>query len=234
MIPLGIGDYLSGYLHVMGQYPVLHAFWVNITLTFWSGLLALVLGTVAVAMRISPISSLRATATVYVNVFRDIPLTIVMVAMLLVVWTSLGIEFSPTFSTNFYILAVIGLGLYHGSFVAEALRSGVNTVPLGQAEAARAIGLTFMQSARIVILPQAFRGAVAPLGNTLIALIKNTTVASATAVATETSGVMGTMIENAANYSLPIFFTFALGYVVIVVPVGVLITWLSRRLAVKR
>ncbi|MDR0959368.1 MAG: amino acid ABC transporter permease [Propionibacteriaceae bacterium] len=225
---------LTGYWEVLREYPVLHAFWVNITLTFWSGLLSLVLGTVAVAMRISPIASLRLAATFYVNVFRDIPLTIVMVAMYSVVWVSLGIEFSDTFTTNFYILAVIGLGLYHGSFVAEALRSGVNTVPLGQAEAARAIGLTFIQSARIIILPQAFRGAVAPLGNTLIALIKNTTVASATAVATETSGVMAAMIENRPDHVILIFLTFAIGYVIIVVPVGVLITHLSQRLAVKR
>ncbi|MDR1263993.1 MAG: ABC transporter permease subunit, partial [Propionibacteriaceae bacterium] len=134
----------------------------------------------------------------------------------------------------FYVLAVIGLGLYHSSFIAEALRSGVNTVPVGQAEAARSIGLTFLQSARLVILPQAFRGAVSPIGNTIIALIKNTTVASATGVAIETSGVMNTMIEFGPQFIILIFLTFALGYVVIVIPVGLLTTFLSRRLAVKR
>ncbi|WP_276800428.1 ABC transporter permease subunit, partial [Cellulomonas iranensis] len=77
--------------------------------------------------------------------------------------------------------------VYHAAFVCEALRSGVNTVPVGQAEAARAIGLGFWPAARLVILPQAFRGAVAPLGNVLIALIKNSTVAAAGSVA-ETSG----------------------------------------------
>jgi glutamate transport system permease protein len=227
-------SYLSGYWEVLTQYPVLHAFWVNITLTFWSGLVALVLGTLAVAMRISPISSLRGAATVYVNVFRDVPLTIVMVMMYLVVWTSLGIQLSGDLATNFYWMAVIGLGLYHSSFVAEGLRSGVNTVPLGQAEAARAIGLSFMQSARLIVLPQAFRGAISPLGNTLIALIKNSTVASAAAVATETSGLMASMIEFHANYNFAIFFTFALGFVIIVIPVGLIMTALSRRLAVKR
>jgi glutamate transport system permease protein len=227
-------SYWDGFWDVLAQYPVLHAFWVNITLTFWSGLLALVLGTVAVAMRISPIASLRGVSTVYVNVFRDVPLTIVMVMMYAVVWNVLGIQMSNDLNTNCYWLAVIGLGLYHSSFVAEGLRSGINTVPLGQAEAARAIGLTFTQSARLIVLPQAFRGAISPLGNTLIALIKNSTVASAAAVATQTSGVMSAMIEDHSSYNYLIFLTFAVGFVIIVIPVGLIMTALSRRLAVKR
>jgi glutamate transport system permease protein len=235
-------DYLGRYWEFITQrdsdgdliYNILGAFWVNIQLTLWSGLLALVLGTVVVAMRISPIASLRAVATAYTNIFRDIPLTVVILMMWLVVWTQLGVTFGGKMITDFFVLAVIGLGLYHGSFMAEALRSGVNTVPLGQAEAARAIGLTFMQSARMVVLPQAFRGAVAPIGNTLIALIKNTTVASVGAVSTETSSTMAGMIEFGPQFIFLIFLTFALGYVAIVIPVGTLSTYLSRKLAVKR
>jgi len=227
-------DFLGGYGQVLAQAGVLHAFWVNITLTFWSMLIAMALGTLALAMRISPFASFRGVATLYVNIFRDIPLTIVMVMMIAVGWFSLGIQFTDNTTTNAYILAVIGLGLYHSAFVAEGLRSGVNTVPLGQAEAARAIGLTFIQSARLVVLPQAFRGAIGPLGNTLIACIKNTTVAVAANVAAQTSGVMAGMIELHANYLFPIFLTFALGYVIIVIPVGLATTALSRRWAVKR
>ncbi|MGV2549456.1 ABC transporter permease subunit, partial [Bacillus licheniformis] len=109
----------------------------------------------------------------------------------------------------------------------------VNTVPTGQAEAARAIGLGFGQTMRIVILPQAFRGAVAPLGNALIALIKNTTVASAIGVA-EASALMKTMIEVRPDVIFAVFLLFALGFVIVVLPTGVLITWASRRLAVQR
>jgi len=225
---------LSRYWTFMGQYDVLHAFWINISLTLLAGTLAIILGTLAVALRICPVTSLRLAATFYVNVNRDIPLTVVMVAMTSVLWFGLDVQFSDNLADNFYILAVIGLGLYHSSFIAEALRSGVNTVPLGQAEAARAIGLTFFQSARIVILPQAFRGAVSPIGNTIIALIKNTTVASATGVAVETSSIMSGMIEFGPQFIFLIFLTFAFGYVVIVIPVGLLTTSLSRRLAVKR
>jgi glutamate transport system permease protein len=248
-------DLLTRYLEFLPDYPVLRAFWVNVTLTVFAGVLALVLGTIAVTMRISPIPSLRAVSTFYVNVFRDIPLTVVMVAMTTVVYFALDIDFSSDAATdfyvaviyfgeapatavgmmaNFYLLAIIGLGLYHSSFIAEAIRSGVNTVPLGQAEAARSVGLTFLQSARIVILPQAFRGAISPIGNTIIALIKNTTVASVTGVAVETSATMQGMIETGPQFIILIFLTFALGYVIIVIPVGVLTTTLSRRLAVKR
>jgi len=227
-------DLLSRYWTFMSGYRVLYAFWINISLTLLAGALALVLGTIAATLRISPVASLRGVSTFYVNIFRDIPLTVVMVAMTSVVWFNLDIQFSDDLARNFYILAVVGLGLYHSSFIAEALRSGVNTVPLGQAEAARAIGLTFFQSARIVILPQAFRGAIAPLGNTIIALIKNTTVASVTGVAVETSSLMTGMIEFGPQFILLIFFTFALGYVIIVIPVGMATTTLSRRLAVKR
>jgi glutamate transport system permease protein len=230
-------DFLSRFFNEVLSDPsfnVLDAFWWNIKLTLWAGLLALVLGTILTAMRISPISSLRLASTVFTNVFRDIPLTVVMLAMTLIVWQSLDVEFSRNLVTNAYILAIIGLGFYHAAFIAEALRSGVNTVPLGQAEAARAIGLNFVQSARLIILPQAFRGAVAPIGNTIIALIKNTTVASAAGFSLETSAVMNSMIDRYGAFVILIFLTFALGYVVIVIPVGLLTTWASRKLAVKR
>jgi glutamate transport system permease protein len=185
-------------------------------------------------MRISPISSLRGVATFYTNVFRDIPLSAVMLIMWLAVWGELGFTLGGKLRDDFWMIAIVGLALYHGSFIAEALRSGVNTVPLGQAEAARAIGLTFMQSARMIILPQAFRGAIAPIGNTIIALIKNTTVASLAAVSWETSAVMTGMIEKGANFITLIFLTFAIGYVVIVIPVGLVFTWASKKWVVKR
>jgi glutamate transport system permease protein len=216
------------------SFDVLGAFWWNIKLTLWAGLFALILGTILTAMRISPIASLRLVSTVVTNFFRDIPLTVVMLAMALIVYQTFRVQFSDTFNTNNFILAIIGLGLYHAAFVAEALRSGVNTVPLGQAEAARAIGLNFVQSARLIILPQAFRGAIAPMGNTLIALIKNTTVAAAAGFALETSSVMASMIDRYGAFVMLIFLTFAFGYAVIVIPVGLLTTWASRVLAVKR
>lgn len=229
-----MSEFFAQLGELLGEYDLPHAFFVNLELTVGAGVIALVLGTVVCLMRISPVASMRLPAAWFVNVFRDTPLTIIMVMMVLGVWTGLKIQFSDNLAINFFCLAVIGLGLYHASFVAEALRSGVNTVPVGQAEAARAIGLSFLPAARMVILPQAFRGAVAPLGNTLIALIKNSTVAAAAGVSTETSTLMKTMIEFNSSMVFAIFGIFAIGFVVIVVPVGLVTTALSRRLAVSR
>jgi glutamate transport system permease protein len=221
------------YLEILREYDVLGAFWVNIQLALWAAVFSLVLGTLLALLRISPISSLQWAGSAYVTVFRNTPLTIIMVFMVLGAWGQLNVTLSSDFNLNFFWLAVIALTIYHAAFVCEAIRSGVNTVPIGQAEAARSIGLSFLPAARIVILPQAFRGAIAPLGNVLIALIKNTTVAAAASVA-ETSSVMRTMIEFRPDYIYLIFFTFAIGYVILVTPVGLLTTTFSRRLAVAR
>jgi len=146
---------------------------------------------------------------------------------------NLGFSFSDDFVRNNIIWSIIGLSVYHAAFVCEALRSGVNTVPQGQAEAARSIGLTFGQSLKEVLLPQAFRGAITPLGNTLIALTKNTTVATAIGVA-EVSGVMKSMQEARADLAIPILLIVAIGFVILTLPMGILTSHLSSRLSVKR
>lgn len=229
-----MGDFLSQFAALFAEYDVPGAFWVNIQLTFWAAIFSLILGTVLALMRISPIASLQWAGASYVNVLRNTPLTVIMTFLFLAVWTQLQISLSDDFAQNFFRFGVVGLTVYHAAFVCEAIRSGVNTVPLGQAEAARAIGLSFLPAARLIILPQAFRGAVAPLGNTLIALLKNSTVAAAVSVSTETSTLMREMIESNANYIYAIFMTFAIGFVVLVIPIGLLTTYLSNRLAVRR
>ena len=226
-------DYLSDFASLFAQYDVPGAFWVNLQLTFWAAIGSAVLGALVALMRISPIASLRLLGTGYVNLFRNTPLTIILVFLVLGVWSQLGINLSSDFNRNFFLYAVIGLSLYHAAFVCEAIRSGVNTVPAGQAEAARAIGLSFLPAARLIVFPQALRGAITPLGNTLIALTKNTTVAAAASV-TEISSLMKTMIEFRPDVIIAIFLVVALGFVLIVVPVGLLTTWASRKLAVKR
>ena len=225
---------MDNFLALFGEYDVLGAFLVNIELTLWSALFSLVLGVVLVMMRISPISSLRAVAGGYVELFKNMPLTIIMVFMVLGAYAQLKLTFSDTFATNFFWLAVTGLSLYTAAFVCEALRSGINTVPLGQAEAARALGLNFMQSAGLIILPQAFRGSVAPLGNTLIALLRNSTVPAPASVSTETSSLMSEMTEFHADAIIEIFLIFAIGYVILIIPIGILTTYLSNKLAVRR
>lgn len=209
------------------------AFWTNIRLAFLATLGSFVLGVVLALFRISPVPSLRALGAGYVNVVRNTPLTIIMLLGVLAVWGQLKISFSADFTLNFFIYAVIALSLYHAAFMCEAIRSGVNTVPLGQAEAARSIGLGFLPAARHVILPQALRGAITPLGNTVIALTKNTTVAAAASVA-EASGLMKRMIEFSPDVMVAIFLTFAIGFCLIVIPIGLLTTWASEKWAVAR
>lgn len=231
-------DYLSGMVELLRGFDVIGAFWVNVQLAAYSAVLSFVLGTVLALMRISPAPSLQLIGAVYVNVVRSIPLTLIILGCSLGLWGQLGVVLadssSPTFiATNSFRLAVLGLSVYTAAFVCEALRSGVNTVPLGQAEAARAIGMGFGQTVGTIILPQALRGAIAPLGNTMVALAKNTTVAQAAGVM-QAASVMGTMIEFRPDLMVAIFLVIALGWVVVVLPIGLLSTHLSRRLGVSR
>lgn len=224
---------MGQFLEVLANYNILGAYWLNIKLALVSGAIALAIGTLIALMRISPIGSLQWAGRAYVTIIRNTPLTVLMVFALSVLWRVLGVTFSEKFSVQFFWLAVIALSVYHAAFFGEALRSGVNTVPVGQAEAARAIGLGFLPTARLVILPQAFRGAIAPIGNTFIALIKNTTVAAAASVS-EVSILMKEMIDRNSDVVIPIFLTIAAGFVIIVIPVGIVTTVLSQRLAVSR
>ncbi|MEO5745721.1 MAG: ABC transporter permease subunit, partial [Terracoccus sp.] len=215
---------------ILSKYDILGAFWVTIQLSLLAALGALVLGTIVAILRVSPVGVLRLIGTSYVNIFHNTPLTLLMVFSILGISFILGISLSQDLSRNAYWWAAIVLSIYHAAFVCEALRSGVNTIPTGQAEAARSIGLTFNQSLTEVLLPQAFRGAIAPLGSVLIALIKNTTVAAVILGTSEAAGLLAQITEN-EGASLPTFFLFALGFVILTLPLGILFTNLSRRLA---
>ncbi len=217
---------------LLKNYDVWGAIWTTIQLAVLSAIGATVIGTIVAIMRVSPVAVLRGLGTSYVNIFRNTPLTVLLVMSALGLAFILGLSFSDDFARNAYWWAVAMLSLYHAAFICEALRSGINTVPAGQAEAGRSIGLTFSQSLSQVLLPQAFRGAVAPLVSTYIALIKNTTVAAVIGV-TDIAGLLQEITEN-EGAQLGIFFMVAMVFVVLTLPLGVFGTSLSRRLAVKR
>ncbi|MEU3396614.1 glutamate transport system permease protein [Streptomyces filamentosus] len=219
-------DFLEGY-------DLLGAFWVTVQLTFWSALGSLVWGTLLAAMRVGPVPLMRGFASAYVGIVRNIPLTVIIVFTSLGLFQTLGISLgADRFTTINFRLAVLGLTAYTSAFVCEALRSGINTVPLGQVEAARALGLSFPQTLRLIVLPQAFRSVVGPLANVLIALTKNTTVAAAIGVA-EAALLMREMIENEAQLIL-ISAIFAFGFLCLTLPTGLLLGRLARKAAVKR
>ncbi|MFE3605075.1 amino acid ABC transporter permease [Streptomyces goshikiensis] len=217
-----------------GQYDVLGAFWVTVQLTLYSAVGSLIWGTVLAGMRVSPVPLMRGFATTYVNLVRNIPLTVLIIGSSLGLNQTLGVTLGGSnFKEIGFRLAVLGFIAYTGTFVCEALRSGINTVPVGQAEAARALGLSFLQVLRLIVLPQAFRAVIAPLANVLIALTKNTTVAATIGVA-EAALLMKEMIENEADALFAVFGVFALGFVVLTLPTGLLLGWVSKRVAVKR
>ncbi|MET9086762.1 amino acid ABC transporter permease [Streptomyces sp. NPDC090075] len=219
-------DFLEGY-------DLLGAFWVTVQLTLLSAAGSLVWGTLLAGMRVGPVPLMRGFGTAYVNVVRNIPLTVI------ILFTSLGLNQTlnislgaDNFDTINFRLAVLGLIAYTSAFVCEAIRSGINTVPVGQAEAARALGLSFTQVLTVVVLPQAFRSVIGPLANVLIALTKNTTVAAAIGVA-EAALLMKKMIENEAQLLL-ISAVFAFGFVCLTLPTGLILGWVGKKVAVKR
>ncbi len=204
----------------------LDAFLTTLGLSLLAGLLALVLGTLLAAMRVSPIPPLRGLATFYVETFRNTPLTVVLFFIIF------GLP-QIDFVIGFFPGAVLSVGLYTAAFVCEALRSGINAVSAGQAEAARALGLTFGQSLREVVLPQAFRTVVPPLGNVLIAMVKNTSIAAGFSVS-ELSSLLPRLVNADAGDLTLVLVGVVVGYMVITLPSALAVNRIERRVAILR
>ncbi|WUH96728.1 amino acid ABC transporter permease [Spirillospora sp. NBC_00431] len=213
---------------------ILDGFWATIRLAAAAAVLSMIIGTILASFRVSPVPVLRGFGTGYVNVLRNTPLTLILLMCSLGLNDILALKFADGKST-YYWWAVLGLSAYTGAFVCEVLRSGINTIPLGQAEAARSIGLTFTQSLRVIILPQAFRSIIAPMGSVLIAMIKNTTVAAAASYA-EVALVTKTIVDKPtfADGVIPLFIGVAIGFLLLTLPAGYFFGWLAKRMAVIR
>ncbi|MEU9577348.1 amino acid ABC transporter permease [Streptomyces chilikensis] len=197
----------------------------TVELTFFASLLALALGFVMASFRVAPVGSLRTVGTVWVTVLRNTPLTLLFFAVLL------GL---PRFGLvlPFNVFAVLALGCYTSAFICEALRSGINTVPRGQGEAARSLGMTFGQTLSNVVLPQAFRTVIPPIGSTLIALAKNSAIAGAFSV-TELLGTYRTLGELGYDV-IWTFIWIAVGYLIITLAISALFNVLERKWGVPR
>ena len=201
-------------------------FVTTLTLTVVSAVLALLLGTLLAAMRVSPVPTLRAAGATYVEIVRNTPLTLVFFFAVFVL-PQLDILVS------YFTFAVLAVSVYHAAFFCEAVRSGINAVGVGQAEAARSIGLTFTQSLRLVVLPQAFRTVVPPLINVVIALTKNTSIAAAFGVV-ELTAVATRLASENSQAVIAIFTGAAVCYLALTLPSGWLAGRLERRVAVAR
>lgn len=188
---------------------------------------SLVLGGVLAMMRVSPIPPLQRFAAGYVTVVRNSPLT-VMLFFTAFVLPELG------FNASFFFFGVLGLILYTAGFVSEAIRSGINAVPTGQAEAARAVGLTFGQSLGSVIMPQALRTVVPPLGSVMIAMMKNSAIVGAFGVGGDLFST-GRRLTSAQGFAtVPVLTGVLIGYLVITLTAGFLLARLEQKVAIER
>ncbi len=215
------------------------AFGRTIEMMIMAGVLALVLGFALAALRVSPIPLGRLVGTGYVNLVRNTPLLLIMLIFVFGL-PELGVNPSlnlntlfgtslPLLSFNaFYIFATTALGIYTAAFVCEAVRSGINSIAVGQAEAARSVGMTFGQTLQLVVLPQAFRAVIPPLASTLIAMTKNSSVAAAVGV-TEATFLMKKFINDYSDQLLVIFLGFAAGYMVLVFAISGVAHILERK-----
>jgi glutamate transport system permease protein len=201
-------------------------FLTTLALTLLGSALALVIGTALAALRVSPVPTLRAAGTAYVQVVRNTPLTVVFFfAVFVLPQLDVGL--------SFFAFAVIAVTVYHAAFFCEAVRSGINSVAVGQAEAARSIGLTWGQSMSLVVLPQALRSVVPPLINVVIALTKNTSIAAAFGV-TELTAVGFRLANQNGDAVIPVLLGVGLCYLAITLPCGWLAGVVERKVAVAR
>jgi glutamate transport system permease protein len=192
-----------------------------------SGIIALIVGTLLAAARVSPVAALRGFSMVYVEVLRNTPLTIAFFFAAIVL-PRLGVTFE-----QFEVAAIIALSAYTAAFIAEAVRSGVNSVPIGQAEAARSIGMKFGQVLSLIILPQALRTVIPPLINILIALVKNSSVAGAFFVL-ELFGYGRQMANANGDQVMAVLLGVAFFYLLLTVPLGILASTVERKVAIAR
>lgn len=214
-------------LNVLGQNlgVLLEGVGTTISMALLAGVGSIAIGVLVTVARVSPLPVLRAAAFVYVQFFINVPL---LALLILAVFALPAAGFMmPLIPTVIVVLTV-----YEAAYVAEVVRSGVNTVAVGEVEASRALGLTLTQSLRLVIVPQAFRAVIQPIGNVMIALAMNTALAAVVGVVELTSQV------NSVNlvYAQPILFYTGAGliYMAIALTIGLAAGWVERRVVIVR
>ena len=198
----------------------------TIALSLGAMVVALVIGCVVASARVWGGRLPSSLGGFYVEFFRNTPLLIQLFFFAVVLApNNLGITADP------FIVALIGLSLYTGAFATEAIRSGILAINPGQVEAARSLGLSQLATIRLVVLPQAIRTVVPPLGNVASALIRNSSVASA--IGTRELLFMGLLVAN-RTFSLEPLIGVLLGYWSLTLTLSVVLGRLERRLAFAR
>lgn len=192
---------------------------------FFGLILALVVGFIVGAMRVSPVPIARAVGSAYVNFVRNTPLTLMFFIFAFAV--------PPVFEyRNYEVLGILAIGLYTATYVAETLRSGINTVPVGQAEAARALGMSFGQVMSNIVLPQAGRSVIPPMMSVIIAFLKNTTVAAGFSIV-NLGSVRAYLSERGENMMVVLLWVAAI-FVVMVFVLSLIQNYLEKKMKVAR
>lgn len=195
---------------------------IQVSLLAW--LLAMALGFLVALMRVTPNTLSRVFGAAYVEFFRNIPL-LVIIFFIFFALPSIGVRLSGFES------GVLGLGIYTAAFIGEVIRSGISGVPRGQLEAALASGLSYLQAMRLIVLPQAIRVTIPPLGNQTINLIKNSSLVATVSV----FDILGTanLIGSRTFVFSPVYIGAALLYLSLTLPSAAVVNLVERRLRVS-
>lgn len=202
-------------------------FWVTVRLVVFAFAIAVVVGTLVAALRIAPNKWLSRLGGIYVEVFRNVPLLV----LLFISYAGLrrgGLDVSA------WIAGVGSLGLYTAAYVAEALRSGVFSVSKGQIEASLSLGFSYSETLRRIILPQAFRTVIAPLGSLTIAMIKNSAIIGVSLLALPDLLKQARIVQARTFETNETFFWAAVGYLILTVAATFAFRLLEQRFAIRR
>ena len=211
---------------IIGNFPyLLGGVLVTVQLAALGFLGATVLGAIIGSLRVGPVPSLRFFATTYIEVFRSLPITVILV-FLYFAMPEVGVTLSG------FAAAATGLSLYYAAYIAEAIRSGVNAIPAGHVDAARALGMQYGMMLTRVVLPQAARNVVAPVGNIFVDIAKNTSIAY-TITVLEITGRATDLVSRFAEPAA-VFLATAVAYLILTVPLGLFFRRLEQRTAIKR
>jgi His/Glu/Gln/Arg/opine family amino acid ABC transporter permease subunit len=202
-------------------------FWVTVRLVAIAFVIAMVVGTFVAALRITPSKWLSRLGGIYVEVFRNVPLLV----LLFISYAGLrrgGLDI------NAWVAGTTSLGLYTGAYVAEVLRSGVFSVGKGQIEASLSLGFTYGATLRRIVLPQAFRTVISPLGSLTIAMIKNSAIVGVSLLALPDLLKQARIVQARTFQTDEAFFWAAVGYLLLTGAATLVFRVLEKRLAIRR
>lgn len=206
-------------------------FYTTISVSVWAAVLSLLLGIVVALLRVTPSGGLKVVAVIYTELFRNTPFLVQTLALYFglpklgvrLEFHLFGVEFDQS-----YVVGTLALALYTGAYVAEVIRSGLLSIPHGQTEAARSLGLSLLQTLQLVILPQAIRLVIPPLGNLFIALVKNSAILAS--ISLGELMFQASLVNNRTFRTFDVFTAVIIFYLILTLPLGWLVVYLEEKL----